>query len=361
MKDFYEILGVSRNASDEEIKKAYRRLAHQHHPDKHGGDEAKFKEINSAYQVLGNKEKRAQYDRFGGSFEQGGTGPFGNGAFRWEDVAQSAGDRFGGAYDVNLGDLFGDFFGFGSARQRGRTGEDLAVDATIDFRTAAFGGEKELTLTRILRCPRCGGTGGEPGAELKTCATCRGSGQSERLQRTILGQVKTVSTCPTCQGRGEVPKLRCSRCVGETVTREERTLSVKIPAGIEDGQTIRLAGEGEAGRNGASPGDLYIKIRIEPDRRFVRDGADILSQATITFSQAALGGTIEIPTLDGPVSLKVPSGTQSGKTLRLKGKGAARLSGHGRGDQLVTVEVKTPEKMNKRMRDLFHELKEEGE
>lgn len=361
MKDFYDVLGVSKGASDEEIKRAYRKLAHQHHPDKGGGDETKFKEINEAYQVLSNKEKRSQYDRFGQTFNGAGAGPnpFG-GNVRWEDFARAGGGFQGAEFD--LGDLFGDMFGFGGGR-RGRTraqkGSDVQAEMTVSFRDAAFGSERQIELTSHVTCPHCHGDGAEPGKGTKTCSTCNGAGQVQ--QSMLLGQFQTVVTCPTCGGKGTVPKELCSTCKGETVVRKKRELSVKIPAGINDGQTIRLRGEGEGGVRGGPPGDLFVTIRVESEKDFERDGADVLSSIDIPYTTAALGGHTDVTTLDGDVSVRIPVGLQSGHVLRLKGKGAHKLGGAGRGDHLVTVNIRTPKKLSKKAKQLLEELADEGE
>lgn len=357
-KDYYDILGVPRDASDDDIKRAFRKLAHEHHPDKGGGNEAKFKEVNEAHQVLGNKEKRTQYDRFGATFGND-QGPFGQNV-SWEDFSRSAnfGDGAQGV-DFDLGDLFGDFFGMGRrGAARRRRGGDIQTDMTIDFHDAAFGVTKTFTLTKPGRCSHCGGTGAEPGKGTKQCPTCRGTGQVERV---ILGQFATASACTACNGSGAVPKEVCAQCHGTTVVRDAKDLELKVPAGINDGQTIRLHGEGEAGAHGGTPGDLYVTVHVRSDPRFRRDGSEVRSDIALTFSQAALGVTVDVPTLDGNASVKIPPGTQSGRTLRLKGKGASRLHGHGRGDHLLMVIVTTPQKLTKKQKELLQKLSEEGE
>jgi molecular chaperone DnaJ len=356
-KDYYDILGVSRGAPDDEIKRAFRRLAHQHHPDK-GGDSIKFKEINEAYQVLGNKERRAQYDQFGQTFS--GAGP---GGFRWEDMAQGFGQGGFQTADFDLGDLFGDIFGFGGRRARTtrkQAGRDIELTLTIAFAEAAFGLTRTVKVEKAVPCPHCSGTGAEPSAGTSQCSSCGGSGRAEQVQQTILGSIRTVGVCPKCEGTGRVAKKVCETCRGETIVHRAKTLEVTIPAGIENGQTIRLAGEGEAGGRGAPAGDLYILVRVTPDPRFTREGANVLSEATVAFSQAALGAMVSVPTLEGDVEVKIPSGTQSGRILRLKGKGAAKLRGHGRGDHLLTIRVQTPEKFTKRAKKILEDLREEG-
>ena len=357
-KDYYDILGVGRDASEDDIKKAFRKLAHEHHPDK-GGDATKFKELNEAYQVLGNKDRRAQYDRFGQTFNGTSGAP---GGVRWEDFAQGFGQQGGfQTADFDLGDLFGDMFGFGGRRAgtREEPGRDLELRTTIEFSEAAFGTKRDVEVEKAVSCPHCDGTGAEPSAGFSTCATCNGSGRAERMQQTILGSIRSVSVCPRCKGAGKTPKKICETCRGETIVHRAQRIDVTIPAGIDDGQTIRLTGEGEAGQHGAPPGDLYIKVRVKPDRRFVRDGADVRAEASITFSQAALGATITTSTLDGEVDVKVPAGTQSGRILRLKGKGAYKIQSHTRGDHLLAIVVHTPEKLSKRAKKLFEDLGEE--
>lgn len=363
-KDYYDILGVSKDASEEDIKKAYRKQAHLHHPDKEGGNEEKFKEINEAYQVLGNKEKRAQYDRFGSAFQgAGGGNPFGGG-FQWQGFGGQPGQ--GAQFDVDLGDIFENVFGgFGGGRSRaasrGNAGRDVETELIIDFKEAAFGVEVPVTLETNVVCGRCSGTGGEPGSGTKQCPTCKGSGEVERLQRTILGQFQTSAVCDECMGKGTIPKEVCQQCKGNTVVSEGRTVDIRIPAGIESGQTIRLSGKGEAGSHGARAGDLYITVRVKPHPTMKRHHADVLSDAEISFSQAALGTTLTIETLDGATSVKVPAGSQSGRILRLKGKGAHKLNAAGRGDHLVTLTVRTPEKLSKKAKQALEALAEEGE
>ena len=359
-KDYYKTLGVEKTASQDEIKKAFRQKAHQYHPDKQGGDEAKFKEINEAYQVLGDEKKRAQYDQFGSVFEhtQSGGGFSGFDGFR--DFS-----GFANGFNVNfedLGDVFGglgDIFGFGGGKQRGtraRRGNDIEVTLTIDFFEAVFGAEKEIGLAKTVKCDKCQGNGAEPGAKIETCKTCRGSGRVSRVARTIFGQMQTQVSCPDCNGEGKTFSQKCSKCGGRGIVRELTSLKVKIPAGIDEGESIRLAGQGEAGSKGASAGDLYLKIRVKPDKRFERDGYDIKSKAEIKFSQAALGDKIEIETVDGPIKLKIPEGTQSGTVFRLRDRGVIKLQGRGRGDHLVKVIIKTPTNLSRKQRKALEEL-----
>jgi len=358
-KDYYNILGIDKNASQDDIKKAFRKKAHQCHPDKASGDEAKFKEVNEAYQVLGDAKKRAQYDQFGSAFEHARAGGGFSGFEGFRDFT-----GFTNGFNINvddLGDIFsgiGDVFGWGAGRRgaRARQGSDIQVLLTIEFNEAVFGAEKEISLRKTVKCDRCKGNMAEPGSKIETCKTCGGSGRVTRVQRTILGSMQIQTTCENCAGEGKTYTKKCAKCGGTGTAQEAVKLNVKIPAGIDDGETIRLAGQGEAGERGAPVGDLYLKIRIKPDPRFRREGYDILSKAEISFTQAALGDKIDIITVDGPVKLKIPEGTQSGKVFRLRGKGVPYLRGRGRGDQLVEVIVRTPTGLNRKQRQMLKEL-----
>jgi len=361
-KDYYNILEVDKNATQDEIKKAFRKKAHQCHPDKDGGCEEKFKEINAAYQVLGNEQKRQQYDQFGSSFDQGGgAGPGG-----YEDMFRQAGQ--GGGFNVNmddLGDIFNMFTGGGQTRSRQRAstrGSDIEARMVIDFKDAVFGSEKKINLRKNVTCSKCSGNGAEPGTKIETCSTCRGTGQVTRVQKTILGNIQSAYTCSDCQGEGKKAEKKCSQCHGAGITRESKEIKFKVPAGINNGETIRLSGEGEAGARGGMAGDLYIHFQIKPDSRFRREDDDIVSTEIIGIAQASLGDKIEVETIDGKVSLKIPAGTQSGKIFKLKGKGVTHLRGVGRGDHLVKVEVQIPETLTKKQKELLEEFaKTEGE
>ena len=365
-KDYYNILGVEKGASQEEVKKAFRKKAHQHHPDKGNGNEEKFKEINEAYQVLGNEEKRKQYDQFGSAFEN--MGGQGAGGFNWQDYARQAGgaNPFGqGAQtDFDMGDIFSEFFGGGRRGGRGRRaqrGSDIEVDLEVDFKEAVFGTEKTLNLLKNHQCESCSGTGNDKEAEIKTCTTCNGVGQVDQVQNTILGQIRTRAVCPNCEGEGKSASKKCSKCAGQGIEKKQSELVVKIPQGIDHGQSIRLSQEGEAGVKGSQAGDLYVTVRVKPNKDFGRDGYDILSKKNIRFSQAALGDNIDINTIDGEVSLKIPPGTQSGKIFKLKSKGVPKLrGGRGRGDHLVEIIVETPSKLNRKQKKLFDEIGESG-
>lgn len=347
-KDYYDILGIEKGASKDEIKKAFRKKAHQYHPDKETGDEAKFKEINEAYQVLSDEKKRAQYDQFGQTFD--GAGGFPGGGF--------GGFGAGGINIDDLGDIFGDFFGggFGGSRAQTQRGQDIQVDISLTFKESIFGAEKEIPLTKNNTCDRCGGVGAEPGSSMKTCGTCSGQGFEVRVQRTMLGNMQTRVTCSTCHGTGEVPETPCTNCDGSGVVHGKKTLRVDIPAGVEDGMRIRVREEGEAVQGGQA-GDLYLIVHVERSREFERHGSDLFVEAKIGFTQAALGDEIEVPTLDGKAKLKIPAGIQSGEKLRMRGKG---VRGSRPGDQYVVVTVVTPKKLNKKQRKVLEELDLKG-
>ncbi len=354
-KDYYKILGVEKGASAEEIKTAFRKLAHEHHPDKAGGNEAKFKELNEAYQVLGNKDKRAQYDQFGTAFEGGGfgagggAGPFGfGGGFGGNANMNDFSDIFEG-----LGDIFGGGFGGTRTRQKRRRGSDIQIDMEIDIRDSVFGAERDVTLQKNVVCEQCHGNGAEPGTPIETCSVCRGSGSITRMQQTFLGAMRTQTACSSCKGEGKTAKQKCSACAGRGITHGKETIRVRIPAGIEDGGVVKFAGRGEAAPAGA--GDLYITFHLKPDTRFERDGTNILSVEKISFKQAALGDKIDAATLQGTVNLKIPAGAPSGTVFRLKGKGAPSLRGYGVGDQLVRVIVEIPKTLTRKQKKILEE------
>lgn len=358
-KDYYEILGVPKTATLDEIKKAFRRLAHQHHPDKGGGDEEKFKEANEAYQVLSDEQKRAQYDQFGSAFEGAGAGAQG---FNWSDFTGGSpfGSSTGAGVDFDLGNIFGDMFGFGTARGRRRTqsreGRDLEISVAIEFMDAVRGTAKRITVEKRILCEKCQGKGSEKKGGTKTCATCDGAGAVEQTQRTFFGTFATRVVCPNCKGEGTVVKDPCSRCKGEGREVKEETIEVKIPAGISDGTTLRLSGKGEAGVRGAIAGDLFVTVTVRSDSRFTRKGDDIYTDAHVALTVVVLGGAIPIATIDGTVETQIPAGTQPGTVMRLKSKGMPHLGGSGRGDQFVTVKVKIPTHLSKREKELYEQL-----
>jgi molecular chaperone DnaJ len=360
-RDYYEVLGVSKDASADEIKKAFRRAAVQHHPDKEGGDETKFKEINEAYEVLKDTEKRKRYDQFG----HAGVGGAGN-----QGYGGGAYDFSGGGFDFSgqninfdfgdMGDIFGSFFGGGSRRaQRTRRGRDVEVAMELSFKEAVFGVEKTIRLNLNTPCEHCKGNGAEPGYNLETCKTCKGSGQVVTVTRTILGNIQQAQTCPDCQGQGKVPEKPCSVCGGKGVSRKEKTVDLKIPAGIDDGATVRLREYGEAIQNGPS-GDLYVHIRVKPDKKFTREGEIILSHEPIDMVTATLGGELRVETVDGTVTMKIPAGTQNGDDFKLSGHGVPHIKKDSRGPHIVTIDVITPTKISKKQRELLEQFQAES-
>ena len=354
-RDYYEVLGVEKNASDAEIKKAYRKLAMKYHPDQNPGDksaEEKFKEVNEAYEVLSDAEKKARYDQYGfagvdPNFNPNAGGPFG-------------GFGGGGFGFGDLGDIFGDFFGGGassSARRNGPSkGQNVVAEIEISFEDAAFGCEREITFGRIEPCATCHGTGCKDGAQPETCAYCHGTG-TVRTQQNFMGMtMQSNQPCPKCGGQGKIIKDACPTCRGKGKVRRNKTIRVKVPAGIDNGQSFRVRDEGNAGSNGGPNGDLLVTVRVRKHDIFVRDGANVLCEMPITFAQAALGATIEVPTLDGKVRYNVPEGTQTGTTFRLRGKGIPYVGYKTRGDQFVTVVVETPQKLTQKQKDLLRQF-----
>ena len=357
-KDYYQTLGVNKDASQEEIKKAFRKLAHEHHPDKKSGNADKFKEINEAYQTLGNEQKRRQYDQFGsagpgfGSGGFSGGGPFGGQGFGGYSQGNVNFD-FGDIGD--LGDIFGSFFGGGRASSRAKRGSDLEIEMTIDFEEAVFGVSKNIDLSKKVKCEVCDGTGAEPGSKISTCGTCHGSGRVTRMQQTILGNFQTQTVCPDCHGKGKKAERQCHKCRGEGTVHGSEKFEIKVPAGIDEGQRIRLSGKGGA-IGGGTPGDLFINIRIRPNKKFVRRGFDIFSTTQISVRQAILGDKIMVDTVDGMVALRIPEGTQSGTQFKLRDKGVTVLNGHGRGEHIIEVKVSIPKGLSRQQRKLIEQL-----
>lgn len=347
-KDYYKILGVSKDSSKEEIKKAYKKLAKKYHPDinKEDGAEQKFKEINEAVSVLADDNKRQQYDQFGTADFGAGGGGFGGAGF--SDFMR--GFDFGSFDFDNIFDMF--FGGGGRRRSRASRGADLQYDLEIGLKEAAFGTKKEIPLNKLDKCKACNGQGGD----LESCSECGGNGVVRKTARTPFGLFQTQTRCPKCKGSGMSIKKKCPECHGEGRIRVKKTISVEIPPGVDNGTRVRVRGEGIAGENGGGTGDLYVMIYVKPDKVFKRDGDDIYVNVPISFAQAALGDEIEVPTLEGKAKLKIPAGTASHTLLRMKGKGIADLNGHGVGDQMVRVEIQVPEKMGKKQRDLVKEM-----
>lgn len=368
MADYYSILGVPRDASDDDIKRAYRKLAQQYHPDRAGGNEQKFKEINEAYQVLSDKAKRQQYDQFGTTFEQGAGAGGGFGGFGGaEGFGGFEGAFRNGGAEFNFGnfgfeDIFSDIFGGGRGERGGgmRKGEDINIDIEITLEDVLHGAEKELSLYKRVICSHCGGSGAEPGTKIKDCPTCKGSGQIRKSRRTILGTFSQVTVCPDCKGEGKKAEKACRVCGGDGRVRDTRNIKIHVPPGIQDGQIIEIQGEGEAATKGGVSGDLYIAIHVKNHPNFKRHNSNIIYQAEIPVSIAVLGGEIEIPTLEGKVKLKIPAGTKQGKVLSLKNKGLPNFRRSGRGDELVEIMIKIPEKLSRHQRELFEQLGKEG-
>lgn len=353
-QDYYDVLGVPRGASEDEIKKAYRKLARELHPDvnQEPGAEDKFKTINEAYSVLGDAERKTQYDQYGhAAFDNGGQGGFGGFG------------GFGGGFE-DLGDIFGEMFfggGFGGRQtNRSQRGADLRYELTIEFEQAAFGLETDITIPRTETCDHCHGNQAEPGTPITTCPECNGSGQVRVVQQTPLGRFASTRTCARCGGEGKTFEKACTTCHGSGTQRKMSKINVKIPAGIDNGQTLRLTGKGEAGQRGGPPGDLLVVVRVKPHAFFKRDGRDVLCEVPISIVQATLGDEVEVPTLEGKVSMRIPEGTQSGKMMRLRNKGIQDLRGSGRGDQLVEIKVVTPQKLTAKQKDLLREFAKAG-
>jgi molecular chaperone DnaJ len=350
--DYYDLLGVKKDASADEIKKAFRRAAVQHHPDR-GGDEAKFKEVNEAYDVLKDADKRKRYDQFGhaGVGGSGGGSPFGGG---YGGQSQNVNFDFG---DLGLGDIFSSFFGGGHQQnqQRQVRGRDVEATVEITFDQAVFGTEVDLALNLDDTCEHCKGTTVEPGHDLKTCDQCKGSGQVMHVTRTVFGNIQQASLCPKCRGTGKVPEKVCSVCRGKGTQSKRQTIQLKIPAGIDDGATIRLREHGEAIANGPK-GDLYVNVRVKSHKQFTREGDLILSEEHVGMVDAALGTEIEVQTVDGPVRMKVPSGTQSGSDFKLSNHGVPHIKGGSRGPHIVTLVVDTPTKLSRQQKSLLEEF-----
>ena len=356
-RDYYEVLGVDKSASEDEIKRAYKKMARKYHPDLNPDNkeaEEKFKEVNEAYEVLSDSDKKARYDQFGfagvdSNYGAGaGGGAYGAGGFDFGD----------------LGDIFGSFFGggFGSAQRRTpnapQRGESIRLSVTISFEEAAFGCEKEVSVDRYETCAVCHGSGCADGTSPEVCPDCHGSGQVQVRRQTPMGVFATTSPCGRCGGKGRIIKTPCTACRGSGLERKRRTIQAKIPAGIDNGQTISIRGQGHAGKNGGPSGDLLITITVRPHELFRREGTSVLCEAPITFAQAVLGAELEIPTIDGKVKYDLPEGTQSGTTFRLKGKGIPELNGRGRGDQYVTVYIETPRNLNREQKEALKKFAE---
>jgi molecular chaperone DnaJ len=361
-KNYYEILGVEKGASKDDIKKAFRKLAHQHHPDKKTGDPQKFKEASEAYTVLSDDKKRAEYDTYGRVFSDsgggGGASGFNPNDFGF-DFSGFGGQGAQGFQDFDLGDIFGTFFGGGSrSRERTKRGADISVDVEISFQEAVFGADRKIILNKTSICDACAGNGAEPGTELKTCSTCNGKGKIHETKSSFLGTFTTVRACTTCNGSGKVPTQKCKKCHGLGVLKKQEEIEIKIPAGIDDGEMIRLSGAGEAIAGGVS-GDLYIKVHVKKHPIFRKEEFNLVTDLNIKLSTALLGGEYVLETLDGPITLKIPMGIEIGEILRIKGKGVP-IERSKRGDLLVKIHIELPKKLSKSASKLVEELKKEG-
>ncbi|MCR4283927.1 MAG: molecular chaperone DnaJ [Parcubacteria group bacterium] len=358
MKNYYDALGVPKNASKEEIKKAFRKLAHKHHPDKKGGDEAAFKEINEAYHVLTDDKKRSEYDRYGRVFD-GASGAGGaNGGFEGFDFGGFSAD--GGAAGFDFGDIFEDIFGgFNAGYGRGaRRGRDISIDLELSFEESIFGAERKVLLNKLATCDKCSGSGGEPGSGMKECPICRGQGRVRETKKSIFGTFASVRECEECNGKGKIPDKKCSTCHGAGVLKKSGEITITIPKGIQNGEMIKLPGAGEAVSHGAS-GDLYVKIHILSHKIFKREGNNLLMNLDIKFSEAIIGVKRDINTLDGLIKVNIPKGIDSGEVLRARGYGAF-YDNKKRGDLLIKVIVKTPKNLSKKAKSLIEDLQKEG-
>lgn len=355
-RDYYEVLGVGKDASADEIKKAFRRAAVQHHPDKEGGDEAKFKEINEAYDVLKDAQKRQRYDQFGHAGVGGASGGGYSGGNPFEGFGGFQGQNVNFDFGEGLGDIFGQFFGGGSRSRAPQRGRDVEVNLQLTFEEAVFGLEHTLELDIEDECQHCKGTTVEPGHDMKTCHVCKGAGQQTRIMNTMFGAIQQSVTCENCDGRGKVPEKVCTVCGGKGTQRRKQSIKLKIPAGIDDGATIRLSGRGEAIGRGEK-GDLYVNIRVKAHKHFTREGDIILSEEHVDMISAALGTEIDIETVDGMVRMKVPAGTQSGTDFKLSSHGVPHMNSDRRGPHIVTIVVDTPTKLSRRQKQLLEELR----
>ncbi len=352
-RDYYEVLGVAKTATDDEIKKAYRTLAKKYHPDLNGGDkdcEAKFKEVNEAYEVLSDPQKRARYDQFGHEDPRAGGAGGGYGDFT---------GGFGGGFDDIFSAFFGGGFGGGGQRARGpQRGDDLRYDLTITFEEAAFGCEKEISVTRDENCEECGGTGARKGTQPTQCPTCHGTGQVQSFVNTPIGRVSNVRVCEACHGQGTIINDPCPKCSGRGRVRRNRKITIKIPAGIDNGMQIPLRKQGEPGLRGGENGDLYIFVTVKPHKLFTRENYDLYCDVTVSFTQAALGGEIDVPTLNGMIKHNLPEGTQPGTVIRLRGQGIQNLRGAGKGDLYIKVNVEIPRKLTDKQKELLRQFDE---
>ncbi len=357
MKDYYQILGLEKGASKDEVKKAFRKLAAQYHPDKKTGNEAKYKEITEAYAVLGDDKRKAEYDSYGHAFNGGGGGGAGGfGGFNWADFAQQGGFN-GQGFEFDINDIF-ENFGFGGGRQSKQSrGRDVSIEINLSFTEAVFGTTRKILVTKNSLCDKCDGSGAKPGAGMDTCTTCAGNGKVRETRQSIMGSFTTVRECTVCNGRGEVPKERCGSCAGSGIRRAQEEIEVRVPAGIENGEVIRMTGRGEA-MPGGQPGDLYVKIHVEAHKTIKRDGTTLFISLPVKLTDALLGSSYQVATLDGTIEVKIPAGITHGELLRVKEKGVP--TERGRGDFMIKVSIEMPRKLSKKAEKLVEELRGEG-
>lgn len=351
--DYYKTLGLEKGASRDEVKKAFRKLAAQYHPDKKTGNEEKYKEITEAYAVLGDEKKKAEYDTYGHAFNGGGGG--GNaGGFNWQDFQGQAANGQGFEFDIN--DIFQNF-GFGGGGRQAQRGRDISIDINLNFEESIFGVTRRVLITKNNTCSYCEGSGAKKGTETESCSTCGGNGKIRETRQSIMGSFSTVRECSVCHGTGKVPKERCEHCAGAGVARTEEEISIKVPAGIQNGEVIRMTGRGEALPHG-QPGDLYIKVHAEPHKTIKREGSTLTTKLPIKLTDALLGATYTVETLDGNTDIKIPAGITHGELIRIKDKGVP--GDRGRGDFMVKVSIETPKKLSRKAQKLVEELREEG-
>jgi len=358
MKNYYELLGIAKTATEEEIKSAFRKLAHKYHPDKKGGDEKKFKEVSEAYSVLSDKKKRAEYDTYGRTFAGGGPQGGPQGGFGGFDFSNFQG--FGGQEGVefDLGDIFGEFFGGGGGRGRAHRGRDISIDIELPFRESIFGTERRVLIAKTSMCDTCGGSGSKKGSKMVSCSMCNGKGDVRESRNSFFGTFTSSRTCPRCHGRGQIPEAPCEVCHGQGVAKREEEIRVSVPAGADDGEMIRMPGRGEAAAGG-SAGDLYVKLHIKADRDFSREGNNLTTVLSVKLTDALLGRDYSIRTLDGEETLSVPVGVVHGEVLRIRGKGVPYGRG-SRGDLLVRVDIEFPKKLSHKAKAFIEELRKEG-
>jgi len=353
-KDYYAILGLEKGASKDEVKKAFRKMAAKYHPDKAGGDEEKYKEVTEAYAVLGDDKKKAEYDTYGHAFNNAGGGGFGG--FNWADFAGQSGGFNAGGFEFDLNDIF-ENFGFGGGRRQQR-GRDISIDINLTFNESIFGVTRKVLLTKNNTCTFCDGTGAKKGSEKVSCTTCGGNGKIRETRQSVMGSFSTVRECHDCNGTGKIPKEKCEHCRGAGVSRTQEEIVIKVPAGIQNGEVIRMTGRGEA-ITGGQPGDLYIKVHAEMHKTIRREGSTLYTNLAVKLTDAILGSTYRVETLDGTVDIKIPAGIAHGELIRIKEKGVPN-DRSGRGDFMVKISIEIPKKLSKKAQKLVEELKEEG-